>query len=266
MRTHALYTLQEAMAKIGPVHRLAWPHPLTHPRSDGQSRPCSSTRVNVRHGVEPLLRGRGKHAHLRLEGPVLELAPGVGNNGLYLAIQAGVQYYYAGLSLLETSFAQFRAAKRGLGPERFRVLPPYSPTDWKLDPLAALRPDAEHHGKIGIILAFDVLEHVPRFEATVAALVAALRPGGMIIEQSPFAEDDAPNAARQNGTDTRLHVSRGGVTMEQAMGPRMKQTGGNPGTGTRVWRKRGLDGQWKDTCCISGFSSMCHGWQKRCKL
>ena len=51
--------------------------------------------------------------------------------------------------------------------------------------------------------------------------------------------------------------------MEAAMGPEMKLTGGNKG-GTRIWRKRGVDGGFKDTCCISGFYN-CHGWQKRCK-
>jgi len=215
------------------------------------------------HGVEPLLRGRGKFRHLREEGPVLEIAPGVGNNGLHMALNARVPYYYAGLSLIETSFAQYRASKRGLGVDAFRVLPPYDAA-WKVDPLAALQPGTPHHGKIGTVLAFDVLEHVPHFERTVAALVAVLRPGGLIIEQSPFAaEADDPAAAQSNGTDTRLHVSRNGVTMEQAMGPLMRMMGS--GKGTNIWRKKGADGLWKDTCCISGFTSMCKGWQKRCK-
>ena len=103
------------------------------------------------HGVEPLLRGRMKHRHLLAEGPILELAPGAGNNGLYLAMQAKVPYMYAGISLIETSFAQFRAAKRGLGPDRFRIIPPY--TNWTLDPLAAFRPGTPHHGQVGMILA-----------------------------------------------------------------------------------------------------------------
>ena len=54
--------------------------------------------------------------------------------------------------------------------------------------------------------------------------------------------------------------------MAQAMGPMMKHVGGSIGTsGTHLWRKRGVDGKWKDTCCISGFwPDNCRGWQKRC--
>jgi|EP00900_Chrysochromulina_parva_P005644 SAM-dependent methyltransferase len=221
------------------------------------------------HGVEPLLRGRAKHKHLRAEGPILEFSPGVANNGLYLAMNARVPYVYAGLSVLEASFAQYRAARRGLGPDRFRVLPPYDVSgDWKLDPLAAFKPSSPLHGKIGTILAFDVLEHVPHFERTVAAMVAALRPGGLLVEQSPFEEGDEAGVHEHNGTDTRLHTSRHGVTMAQAMGPTMKHVGGSVGTsGTHLWRKRGVDGEWKDTCCISGFwPDNCRGWQKRCNL
>ena len=119
--------------------------------------------------------GRGKQKHLLAEGPVLELAPGVGNNGLHLALNAKVPYYYAGLSLLETSFAQQLGAERrkASGPESFRVLPPYSAEGgWKLGPPAASRSGhtAPRQDRDGARLP-DVLEHVPNWEATVKALV-----------------------------------------------------------------------------------------------
>ena len=217
------------------------------------------------HGVEPILRGRGKYRHLQAEAPILEFSPGAGNNGLHLAVNAKVPYLYAGLSLLETGFAQYRAARRGLPESLFRVLMPYSNGGgWQLDPLAALRPGSPHHGQIGTILAFDVLEHIPHFERTVAAMVDALRPGGLLVEQSPF-EDLGVDG---NGTDTRLHISAGGVTMQAAMGPLMRMIGGSAtkhrGKGTHLWRKQSTDGTWKDTCCIAGFSHMCKGWQRRC--
>lgn len=216
------------------------------------------------HGVEPILRGRGKSHHLQVEAPILEFSPGVGNNGLHLAVNAKVPYLYAGLSLLETGFAQYRAARRGLPKSLFRVLMPYSREGWQLDPLAALRPGSAHHGQIGTILAFDVLEHIPHFERTVAVMVDALRPGGLLVEQSPF-EDLGVDG---NGTDTRLHISARGVTMQAAMGPLMRMMGSasnDRGKGTHLWRKQSTDGTWKDTCCIAGFSHMCKGWQLRCK-
>jgi hypothetical protein len=78
-------------------------------------------------------------------------------------------------------------------------------------------------------LAFDVLEHVPHFERTVAAKVAALRTGGLLVEQSPFEEGDEAGVHEHNGTDTRLHTSRHGVTMAQAMG-----SGDVPGVNGRL--------------------------------
>ena len=148
-------------------------------------------------------------------------------------------------------------SRRGLPESLFRVLMPYSNGGgWQLDPLAALRPGSPHHGQIGTILAFDVLEHIPHFERTVAAMVDALRPGGLLVEQSPF-EDLGVDG---NGTDTRLHISAGGVTMQAAMGPLMRMIGGSAtkhrGKGTHLWRKQ--------STCIAGFSHMCKGWQRRC--
>ena len=37
--------------------------------------------------------------------------------------------------------------------------------------------------------------------------------------------------------------------MRVVIRPEMMLTGSNKG-GTRIWRKRGLDGTFKDTCCI----------------
>ena len=97
-------------------------------------------------------------------------------------------------------------------------------------------------------------------------MVAALRPGGLIIEQSPFSEEQEAHED-ENGTDTRLHTSRHGVTMAQAMGPLMRLMGGTTsiGKGVHLWRKQGPDGLWNHTCCISGFTSECKEWKKRCK-
>ena len=80
-------------------------------------------------------------------------------------------------------------------------------------------------------MAIDVLEHIPEYHKVVKNMVDSLRIGGVIIEQPPFSK-----ALKKKAVDVRVHVSDGGVTMEQAMGPRMKRirtfwtTGG-------VWQK-----------------------------
>ena len=85
---------------------------------------------------------------------------------------------------------------------------------------------------------------------------------GTAYGNRPLEDDNAPKTFTFDGVDIRASAASG-VTMEAAMGAEMKLTGGNKG-GTRIWRKRGVDGGFKDTCCISGFYN-CHGWQKRCK-
>ena len=91
------------------------------------------------------------------DGPVVELAPGVGQNGIYLASH-GIRYIYAGLSAIETSFTQYRVLKRGIPPSLFSFADPFSQASgWKLDPLAVFANTSEHFGKIGIILAFGTL-------------------------------------------------------------------------------------------------------------
>jgi len=78
---------------------------------------------------------------------------------------------------------------------------------------------------IGSILAADVSEHVPHFERNVAAMVKSLKPGCVVFEQSPFAKDD-----KEPDEDQQVHLSSGGITMEQAMGPSMVKEG-------NFWRK-----------------------------
>lgn len=140
-------------------------------------------------------------------GPVLDFSGGVGNNVLYLA-QKGVQVTYTGIGQFEFMFTRHRVRQRSLE-HKVEFAEPYNAA-FELDPLASLhKPQA-----YGCIMAFDVLEHIPHFERTVAAMVAALRPGGMLCESSPFAEKSGENA---------IHVTNGGISMQDAMGRQMRQ-------------------------------------------
>ena len=103
-------------------------------------------------------------------------------------------------------------------------------------------------GRFGLILAIGVLEHVDHFERTVSAMVHTLKSGGWIVESSPFTEANGTRhdkygvRAGVGGDDTRLHVGTRGVTMAQAMGPRMVRESTLHGyahaqAGYRFWRK-----------------------------
>ena len=144
-------------------------------------------------------------------GPVLDFSGGVGNNVISLA-ERGIASAYTGIGLFEFNFARYRVRRRKLE-TLVEFIEPYS--NFQLDPLAALRPPRQY----GCILAFDVLEHIPHFEATVQAMVQAVRLGGCICERSPFAK------TQKQGEDTRVHVSNHGISMQVAMGPSMSKKG-----------------------------------------
>ncbi|CAB9523946.1 expressed unknown protein [Seminavis robusta] len=150
-----------------------------------------------------------------LHEPVLDYSGGVGNSCLYLAMDRGLKCQYFGIGMIEKSFAQFRVAKRGLQ-DMVTFLHPWSEaTDYKFDPIQGPLP---RDGSLGAILAVDVLEHIPAYQHTVAAMVDSLRVGGVIMERTPFADHPVRD---DRESDTRIHVYHGGITMEQAMGDRM---------------------------------------------
>jgi hypothetical protein len=145
--------------------------------------------------------------------PILDYSGGVGNNVLYLAGKKGLKCQYFGIGMIEKAFAQFRFNKRGLQ-DMVTVISPWSEaTGWKFDPIAGALP---RDGSLGAILAIDVLEHIPMYHVVVNAMVASLKVGGVILENTPFGKD-----AGYGDVDTRVHLSNGGVVMAEAMGERM---------------------------------------------
>ena len=93
-----------------------------------------------------------------------------------------------------------------------------------------IRPHQEHNNwsfssifvpqkeKYGTILAIGVLEHIPDYQKTVAALVSVLRVNGHFYEHTPFSAD-----LKGDEVDLRIHVGNKGVSMAQAMGPKMQE-------------------------------------------
>jgi SAM-dependent methyltransferase len=145
--------------------------------------------------------------------PVLDYSGGVGNNIIYLA-ERGFQCQYFGIGIMEKAFSEYRFRQRGYL-EKGIVEMKHPFVDGKFDPIQSVLPRNE---SLGAILALDVLEHIPNYHKVVEAMVDSLKVGGVIIESSPF-------GAPVEGEDTRVHVSAGGISMAQAMGPRMQRNG-----------------------------------------
>lgn len=156
--------------------------------------------------------------------PVLEYSGGVGNNMIYLA-KKGIKVHYFGIGLIEYSFARYRAMKHGLEEFVEFKLPFSSKTGYDFDPINGPLPQ---DGSLGSIIALDVLEHIPDYHIVVQAMVKSLRVGGRIVERSPFAKQAVVDREKD---DVRVHLSNGGISMEEAMGPKMRQV--EPG----VWDK-----------------------------
>ena len=165
--------------------------------------------ANAAHSLVPIVRKLNlTHA------PVLDFSGGVGNHALYLASE-GIQTHYFGIGMMEYNFAEYRIRKRGLEQFVDFIKPFTAATNWTFDPVhAALPGDAS----LGAILAIDVLEHIPEYHKVVKVMVDSLRVGGIIMEQSPFS-----GALQDGDLDVRVHVSNGGVSLEEAMGVRMKK-------------------------------------------
>lgn len=158
--------------------------------------------------------------------PVLEYSGGTGNNVIYLA-ERGVRVHYFGIGMAERAFARYRVERRGLE-DLVEFKTPFSAkTNYTFDPINGPLP---RDGSLGSVMAMDVLEHIPNYHVVVEAMVDSIRVGGLIIESSPFGRP-------QNGQkeDLRVHVSNGGIPMEQAMGPRMKRK--SKPVGISVWEK-----------------------------
>jgi SAM-dependent methyltransferase len=145
--------------------------------------------------------------------PVLDYSGGVGNNVLHLADTHGLSVQYFGIGLAEYSFAQYRIRSRRLTDKVSFLLPYNSATGYKFDPVNGPLP---RNGSLGAILAIDVLEHIPNYHIVVQAMVDSIRVGGVIAEVSPFSKD-----ASSTDIADSVHLSNGGISMQDAMGPRM---------------------------------------------
>lgn len=162
------------------------------------------------------------------KGPVLDFSGGVGTNVLFLA-KLGVSTEYFGIGMIEAAFAEYRVKRMGLEDKVVFRKPHQNHTAWAFDEYTAAKalPIGPRYGGI---LAMDVLEHIPQYHKTVKELVDRLLPGGFIAETSPFGKGGGGE------NDLRVHLGNGGVSMSEAMGPTMEQTG--KVANVKIWVKK----------------------------
>lgn len=139
------------------------------------------------------------------DGPVLDYGGGAGNNALGLASR-DIEVDYLDISIIQREFIRFRRRRHEVNNQLHIV---------------GANPDSLREA-YGAIVLQDVLEHIPDYQNLLHRLIGRLRPGGYILEQSPF----DPNAP-----DIALHLKA-----EIPLGVAMK---GMEKVGNHVWRKRG---------------------------
>jgi len=132
-------------------------------------------------------------------GRVLDYGAGIGNNALPLA-KRGLDVDYLEISEIQSQFARFRASRHGLSNMRF--ISPF--VDGTFDPVGCIA------DTYGAIVLQDVLEHVPNYDKLLSHLIGHLKPGGLIVETSPFCET-APAVALHLPAAVPLEVAMVGM-------------------------------------------------------
>jgi 2-polyprenyl-3-methyl-5-hydroxy-6-metoxy-1,4-benzoquinol methylase len=145
------------------------------------------------------------------EGKVLDYGAGIGCNTIALA-KRGISVDFVEISRIQADFIKFRAERHNLA--NIKEVSPYC--EGRFDPLKSVVGDYD------AIIAMDVLEHIPNYHIVVKHFIDRLKPGGMIIENSPF-DPKAENIA--------IHI-RASKPLEQAMHGMVRIDRG-------IWKKEG---------------------------
>ena len=166
---------------------------------------CSSNYLfgNATHAYNPKL-------DIITQGKVLDYGAGVGSNTIGLA-KRGIEVDFLEVSSLQSDFINFRATCHNL--KNIHQVLPYH--NGRFDPVLCITDQYD------AIAAMDVFEHIPNYHVVLAHLIGRLKPGGLIVEQSPF---------EAHADDIAIHL-RAVLPLEKAMVGMEK-------IGEGVWKKK----------------------------
>lgn len=109
----------------------------------------------------------------------------------------GIEVDFLEICRLQADFIKFRAERRNLN--NVREIRPYYQGNYD-----AILPVRDLYDAIVVM---DVLEHIPKYDVVLKHLIGVLKPGGMILENTPF------NPAAE---DIDIHI-KAHVPFEDAM-------------------------------------------------
>lgn len=150
----------------------------------------------------------------------LDFGGGGGRNGLGMAGK-GAKAFYVDIGIVNAAFTRFRARKKDLD---LTVLDPMVDVDgtWKVDTVEAAR----RAGPYDLIVADNVLEHIPDYHTVVKRLSEALSPTGRFLECTPFKREKTYLLKKEEEWDIHLKPS---MPMSEAMAAAgMRAVAGEP--------------------------------------
>ncbi len=138
----------------------------------------------------------------------LDFGGGGGQNALGMA-ERGARVFYVDIGIQASAFVAFRARKRGL---EVSVVDPMveDAGRWRCDTAEAAR----RIGGFDLIVCDNVLEHVPDYHVVLHKLCDALKPGGRLLECTPFKREKVYLFKRPREWNVHLLPS---VSLEDAM-------------------------------------------------
>lgn len=164
-------------------------------------------------------------------GPVLDYGCGIGQNVVELS-ERDVEVHYMELGSLQRDFVRFRLCIKDLVSDTMCIDPFYR---GELNTIRCI-------DKIyGTIILQHVLEHIPNYRKVLRYLIKHLKPGGMIIEHSPF-----KTYMKRFSKGPKMHVKEihpMNLIMIEGQMELHWQSEIKPHMYPRVWRKR----EWENS-------------------
>ena len=166
--------------------------------------------------------------HMVTEGPVLDFGGGAAMNTLAL-MRRGFKVMYYDLGIAQTEFAKFRIERHFDNSINGGILlPNYERRAAILEGVRTWHLKGE---TMGTVVAQDVLEHLPDYRPVLRDLIRVLKPGGCLLERSPFRPK-----GHKRGIPMHMEAPKPLRKVMENHGMTLERTGPH---NTHLWRKAG---------------------------